>query len=100
MGLRDIFILAGILILLRVIPNRRVRHYALLVCGAVFVFTFQPTLPIREADFMLPLLTVGLTVIVYASFTERGALTSKDNLIDAAVIFGTLILLCLTRFTD
>ncbi len=100
MGLRDIFILAGILILLRVIPNRRVRHYALLVCGAVFVFTFQPTLPIREADFMLPLLTVGLTVIVYASFTERDALTSKDNLIDAAVIFGTLILLCLTRFTD
>ncbi len=98
MGLRDIFILAGLLILLRVIPNRRARHYALLVCGAVFVFTFQPTLPIREADFMLPLLTVGLTLIVYAAFTDRDALKSKENLTDAAVIFGTLLLLCLTRF--
>lgn len=98
MELRDIFILAGILILLRVIPNRRVRHYALLVCGAVFVFTFQPALPIREMDFMFPLLTVGLTVIAYAAFSERDSLKTKANLLDAAVIFGTLLLLCLTRF--
>ena len=47
MGLKDIFLLAGLLILLRLIPRAKIRHGLLIVCSCVFLFLFQPVLPVR-----------------------------------------------------
>lgn len=98
MGLPDIFLLAGILILLRMIPSQRLRHAGSIVCSFVFIFVFQPALPIRDLGFTLPVLTVALTLCVYGAFSVQNPLRSKQNLTEAVLILITLILIASTRF--
>ena len=98
MQLPDIFLLAGILILLRLIPIRPLRHAGLIICSCVFLFVFQPALPIRALGFTLPVLTVGLTLCVYSAFSVQNPLRTKQNLIESALILVTLILIAATRF--
>lgn len=98
MRLPDIFILAGLMILLRLMPHSRIRHGALIIASCVFLFAFQPTLPIRELDFTLPLLTILLTLCVYAAFSVQNPLTSRKNLTDGIIIGITIILIAATRF--
>ena len=98
MGLADIFLLSGLLILIRIIPARQARRLLMIIAGCVFVFMFQPVLPVRELDFRFPLMTVLLTVCVYAAFSKLNALNSRQNLVDLTVILGTLLLIGSTRF--
>ena len=98
MQLPDIFLLAGILILLRLIPNQRLRHIGLIICSCVFIFVFQPALPIRDLGFTLPVLTVSLTLCVYSAFSVQNPLRSKQNLIESVLILVVLILIASTRF--
>ena len=63
MRLPDIFLLAVLLILARFIPSQRIRRVVMMIASGIFVFMFQPVLPVRELDFGFPLLTVLLTVI-------------------------------------
>ena len=98
MVLSDIFLLAGLLILIRIIPVHQIRRLLMIIAGCVFVFMFQPVLPVRELDFRFPLLTVLLTICVYAAFSKLNALNSRQNLVDLAVILATLLLIGATRF--
>ena len=98
MQLPDIFLLGGILILLRLIPSRSLRHAGLIVCSCIFLFVFQPALPIRDLGFTLPVMTVSLTLCVYSAFSFQNPLRSKQNLIESAIILVTLILIAATRF--
>ena len=98
MGLKDIFILAGLLILLRLIPRREIRHGLLIVCSCVFIFRFQPVLPVRELDFTLPMLTALLTLCVYAAFSAGNPLKNKRNAAEFGLIFLCLLLTAATRF--
>ncbi len=98
MQLPDIFLLAGLLILLRLIPRTSIRRGALLVCSCVFIFVFQPVLPVREMDFFFPLFTLVLTCCVYASFSILNSLKDRRNMIEAALIVVTVLLIAATRF--
>ena len=98
MQLPDIFLLAFLLILLRLIPVSGIRSRALLVCSCVFIFYFQPVLPVRGLDFNLPLWTILLTICVYGAFSRQNPLKSRRNLTDAAIIFVTLLLISATRY--
>ena len=98
MQLPDIFLLAALLLLIRIIPAHRVRRVLMTIAGCVFMFMFQPVLPVRELDFRFPLLTILLTICVYAAFSKQNPLNSRQNLIDLAVILGTLLLIGATRF--
>lgn len=98
MQLSDIFLIAVLLILLRLIPSQQIRRYALLVSSCVFVFRFQPTLPIRGLDFSFPLWTLLLTICVYGAFSKQKPLSSRQNLIDTAIITGTALLIAATRY--
>ena len=98
MQLPDIFLLAFLLILLRLLPGQNLRRGAMLVCSCVFVFMFQPVLPIRGLDFSFPLWTILLTVCVYGAFSRENPLKSRQNLIDFTFILGSLLMLSLTRF--
>lgn len=98
MRLPDIFLLAVLLILFRIIPSRRIRHAVLILSSCVFVFYFQPVLPVRELDFGFPLCTVILTILVYAAFSRRNPLNFRNDLIDLAEILGTVLLIGATRF--
>ena len=98
MQLPDIFLLGGILILLRLIPGRSFRHAGMIVCSCIFIFVFQPALPIRDLGFTLPLLTVGLSLCVYSAFSVQHPLRSKQNLIECVLIIVTMLLIAATRF--
>ncbi len=98
MRLPDIFLLAVLLILARFIPSQRIRRVVMMIASGIFVFMFQPVLPVRELDFGFPLLTVLLTVCVYAAFSKQNPLITRQNLIDLAVILGTLLFIGATRF--
>ena len=97
MQLTDIFLLAGLLLILRLIPGSRIRHGLLIVCSSLFVFVFQPALPVRELDFFLPFLTIFLTLIVYSSFSGHDPLKSRQNLTETSLILLTLLLISCTR---
>ena len=98
MGLKDIFLLAGLLILLRLIPKSVIRHGLLIVCSCVFLFLFQPVLPVRELDFTFPMLTALLTVCVYTAFSAGNPLKNKQNAAEIGLIFLCLLLTAATRF--
>ena len=97
MSLPDIFLLAGILLLLRLLPPRQLRHVLLTSISCVFLFVFQPVLPIRELDFNFPLWTILLVLLVYAAFASKESILTRQNLTDCAVIVLTVLLLTSTR---
>jgi len=97
MQLPDIFLLGFLLILLRLIPVQWVKRSLMLIASCVFVFMFQPVLPVRGLDFYFPLLTLLLTFVVYGSFSTQNPLISRQNLIDAAIVLGTVCLITATR---
>lgn len=98
MKLPDIFSLALVLIIIRLLPAKRCRRYLMLVGSALCIFLFQPVLPVRELDFNFPLWTFLLVLCVYGSFSKQNPLKSKHNLIDVSVITGTVLLISATRF--
>ena len=98
MQLPDIFLLAVLLLAVRFIPFGRVRHGLLISACCVFLFCFQPVLPIRELDFFFPLLTIIYTCCVYALFSDRNLLRSKQDVIDLGTVLFTVILIACTRF--
>ena len=98
MQLQDIFILALMLFFLRLIPSIRIKHIAVMLCAVVCIFKFQPALPIRGLDFTLPMLTILLTICVYGAFSKQNQIITKNNLIDAAVLIISIILISATRF--
>ena len=98
MGLREILLLAGLLILLRLIPSRQIQRGFLLVCSCVFPFLFQPVLPVRGLDFFFPLLTLLLTLCVYTAFSGFEFPKNRRNAADLGLILGTVLLITATRF--
>ena len=98
MRLPDIFLLAFLLILVRLLPNQQIRRGAMMVSSCVFVFMFQPVLPVRELDFNFPLWTILLTICVYGAFSRQNPLRSRQNIIDFGIILVSLLLISLTRF--
>ena len=98
MRLPDIFLLAFLLILVRLLPNQQLRRGAMMVSSCVFVFMFQPVLPVRELDFNFPLWTILLTICVYGAFSRQNPLRSRQNIIDFGIILVSLLLISLTRF--
>lgn len=97
MQLPDIFLLALLMVLPRLIPSQRIRRGAMLVCSTVFVFKFQPVVPVRGLDFYFPLWTLLLTLCVYGAFSKQNPLKTRHNLIDLAVIISTVLLAAATR---
>lgn len=97
MKLPDIFLLGCLLILIRLVPVKWVRRGLLLISSCVFVFMFQPVLPVRGLDFYFPLLTLLLSLCVYGSVSRQNPLNVRKNLIDAVVILAAVFLITATR---
>ena len=97
MNLPHIFLLAGFLLLARLIPAFQIRRGLLTAASCVCLFIFPPVLPVRELDFFLPLCTILLVLLVYAAFTRTPILT-KQNLTELGIIVLTVLLIASTRF--
>ena len=100
MQLPDIFLLALLLILLRVIPSQKIRGGVMILCCCVFLFLFQPTLPVRGLDFSFPLWTILLTACVYGSVSRQNPLRGRQNLTDLGIILVSVVLIAATRFVS
>ena len=98
MQLTDIFLLAVLLILMRLPASKQIKRTGMLLLSLLFVFIFQPVLPIRGLDFSFPLWTILLTLVVYGAFSNLNSLRSRQNIIDTLIITGSLLLISLTRF--
>ena len=98
MKLPDIFLLAVLLILLRLPILKKAGRTGMMLLSLLFVFIFQPVLPVRGLDFQFPLWTILLTLCVYGAFSKQNPLRSRQNLIDLLIIAGSLLLIALTRY--
>lgn len=98
MQLPDIFLLACLLIILRIVPLKQLRHAAMVICSCVFLFVFQPAVPIRDLGFTFPILTLALTFCVYGAFSTQKPLKTRQNLIESGLAILTVLLIAATRF--
>lgn len=94
MGLGDILLLAGVFLLMGLIGNRKIRHYALLLCSVFFVFKLQPQVPVRGFDFWFPCLTFALVLFTFGLYGSF----DRDSLIDSIVILAAVLAAGSTRF--
>ena len=97
MLLSNILLLAGLFLLIRGIPQQRIRKYFLLALSIIFVFSLQPTLSIRNFDFWLPLTTTGLTLVCWAFCCRNDTSRLSDNRSELLNIFGTVLFIALSR---
>ncbi|HQP46919.1 MAG TPA: hypothetical protein PKV59_08965, partial [Flexilinea sp.] len=97
MLLSNILLLAGLFLLIRGIPQQRIRKYFLLALSIIFVFCLQPTLSIRNFDFWLPLTTTGLTLVCWAFCCRSDTSRLSDNRSELLIIFGTVLFIALSR---
>jgi alginate O-acetyltransferase complex protein AlgI len=80
---------------------RRGRDWLLLAASILIVFWLQPTLPIRQLDFWIPLATLALVAITW-TVTQPSPLPQhrRENWTAAGLITLLPILLGITRFFD
>lgn len=97
MLLSNILLLAGLFLLIRSIPQQRIRKYFLIGLSIIFVFSLQPTLPIRNFDFWLPLSTIGLSLVCWAFCCRSENDRLSDHRSELLIIFGTVLLIALSR---
>ena len=97
MLLSNILLLAGLFLLIRGIPQQRIRKYFLLALSIIFVFSLQPTLSIRNFDFWLPLTTTGLTLVCWAFCCRSDTSRLSVNRSELLIIFGTVLFIALSR---
>jgi D-alanyl-lipoteichoic acid acyltransferase DltB (MBOAT superfamily) len=83
------------------------RAKVLLVTSAIGIYWLQPILPIRNMDFWLPTLTIGLTVLVWTitrttqtNPTQNGIRPplEKDSWIALLLLAAVVLIISLTRY--
>src|ERR1051325_8376295 len=76
------------------------RRWLILIGSVLALYWLQPPTPVRHLDFWLPTASLALTLMVWA-VTRHASLEKiidRPTLITAAVIFGLVLLIGLTRY--
>lgn len=89
-----IFSLAGLIYLLLV--PARLRAWALLLGSLFAVYGLQPAIPVRGLDFLLPSLTLALSVGVWVLSKKEG--WAREDKLTLASIFLMILGISLTRY--
>ena len=98
MSLLELLLIPLTALLIRITFKGRWRKWALLVTSILAIFWLQPLLPIRGLDFWLPTATLGIILLSWGVLAEKDQWARRENRSAAAIIFGTILLLGLTRF--
>lgn len=98
LGLGTIALFVAAALMYSTILPARWRGWALLIISTAAIYVLQPASNIRFADFILPTVTVGLTVTAWI-FTREQAFTREDGAA-LAVIAAVVIGLSFMRFVD
>lgn len=94
MTLTHILIFIALALVYRLVVPARGRGWALMAASVVIIYWLQPALPIRRLDFLLPTLTLFLTVLVWF-VTSR---LSRSDFAALGLITALIIALSLTRY--
>ena len=98
MGLQTVLCLAGICAFARLLLKGEARRWFLFIASLLGVFLLQPALPIRDLDFWLPFLTIGLAAGVWVWISEPAERWTRSNLISGLAAVGWILALSLTRY--
>jgi alginate O-acetyltransferase complex protein AlgI len=97
LGAIALFVAAG-LIYSAILPARW-RGWALLFASIAAIYILQPASNLRFADYILPTLTVVLTVTTWY-FTREAAVSTREDALSLACIIAVVIGMSLMRFVD
>lgn len=78
--------------------TRQLRNPILLILSIGVIFWLQPALAIRGLDFWLPVATLTITASGWVITSKPEERSLRANLITAALILGTVLLIALTRY--
>ncbi len=76
----------------------RWRIWILLSASLLALFALQTSSPIRSLDFWLPLISTGLTLLVWAITVPKGGDERNPNRLAFALIAGVILAIGLTRY--
>lgn len=82
-----------------VLPSKW-RGWLILIVSVIGVYVFQPFLPIRFSDFILPTLTLVLILAGWWFSRPKGDAVTRDDKVTLVIIAALIIGLSLTRFLD
>jgi D-alanyl-lipoteichoic acid acyltransferase DltB (MBOAT superfamily) len=85
------------------ITQAQARNVALFVLSVLAVFWLQPAMPIRQMDFWLPVVSLALTVIVWAATAPSAAgkwMPDRAFITDGLAIVGIVLAVAATRFVE
>ena len=100
MTIVTVLLLAVSALLIRLAFRSKGRSWALLIASLLAIFWLQPSMPIRNLDFWLPVLTLFLTLFVWGITTTPEERLSRCNLITVSIIAGVVLLVGLTRYLN
>jgi len=89
--------IAGALLYAALLPGRG-RAWALLIASILAIFLMQPPLTIRFLDFILPTVTLVLTITVWLVTRDTGTSISREDGITFGLSLTLVFALSLTRF--
>lgn len=98
MTLRDILIFVGFAALWRFVLPMRARKPLLLAGSVLAIFWLQPSTPIRNLDFWMPVATLTLAVFGWALTTPPAGRRWRQNLPALALTAALVLAVALTRF--
>lgn len=102
MTITDILLLTLVAILTRLVISTRwgaqVRGWIILVLSVLAIFWLQPAMPIRYLDFWLPVFTLAIAIVSWLLTAEAAQKRARQTLLTAALIFGLILLIALTRY--
>jgi D-alanyl-lipoteichoic acid acyltransferase DltB (MBOAT superfamily) len=85
----------------RILPSQliqaQLRNAGLFILSVLAVFYLQPAMPIRQMDFWLPVVSLGLTTIVWAATHGR---LDRAAYIDAATLALIVVCIALLRYSE
>ena len=97
MLLSDILILALGLVLLRILPRKKLQRRLFLFFTVIFIFRLQPAVPIRNFDFWFPFPSISVTILCWQLCSRS---KQKEDLPDFLIILAATASVELTRLFD
>jgi alginate O-acetyltransferase complex protein AlgI len=93
-----LLILAFIALLLRVVSPTKHFGKLLMLLSIINIFWFQPSSPIRNLNFWIPVMSLVLIVISWMALREKSVKLEKHDIVSLAQIGVLLIFIGLTRY--
>ncbi len=98
MTVTQILIFLAFALLLGWLTRKFQRVNLLMAASILAVYWLQPALPLRYLDFILPTLSIGITVLAWALTAKPEKRKGRENLISGGIALALVLVLALSRY--